>query len=203
MQRVAQAADRSGGDRLVDLSLNAIELIVRNLCERACDVRWWATDSAVVDCAATPEAAAVAHASERMAVILGAYPVYLDLWLCDLDGTVRANGRADRFGVVGQNVAHTKWFRAARDLRSGDDYAVGDVECQPMLGNAQVVTYCASVRAGGKANGKPTGVLAVHFDWEPQARAIVQGVRVGAADTARVLLVDSNYRVIAASGGQG
>ena len=138
-----------------------------------------------------------------MAVILGAYTVYLDLWLCDLDGNVRANGRAGRFGVVGQNVAHTKWFRAARELRSGDEYAVGDVECQPLLGNAQVVTYCASVRAGGKANGKPTGVLAVHFDWEPQARAIVQGVRVGAADKARVLLVDSNFRVIAASDGQG
>jgi C4-dicarboxylate-specific signal transduction histidine kinase len=175
----------------------------RNLYERTCDVRWWATDSAVVDCAAAPEAAAVAHASERMAVILGAYTVYLDLWLCDLDGNVRANGRADRFGAVGQNVAHTKWFRAARALRSGDDYAVGDVESQPLLGNAQVVTYCASVREGGKANAKPIGVLAIHFDWEPQARAIVQGVRVGAADKARVLLVDSNFRVIAASDGQG
>jgi len=196
-------SQRSRGERMVDLSLNAVELIDRNLYERTCDVRWWATDSAVVDCAAAPETAAVAHASERMAVILGAYTVYLDLWLCDLDGNVRANGRADRFAVVGQNVAHTKWFRGARDLRSGDDYAVGDVECQPLLGNAQVVTYCASVRAGGKANGKPTGVLAVHFDWEPQARAIVQGVRVGAADKARVLLVDSNFRVIAASDGQG
>jgi hypothetical protein len=203
MNSIAQMADRSRGERMVDLSLNAIELIDRNLYERTCDVRWWATDSAVVDCAATPEAAAVAHVSERMAVILGAYTVYLDLWLCDLDGNVRANGRAGRFGVVGQNVAHTKWFRAARDLRSGDEYAVGDVECQPLLGNAQVVTYCASVRAGGKANGRPTGVLAVHFDWEPQARAIVQGVRVGAADKARVLLVDSNFRVIAASDGQG
>ena len=46
-------------------------------------------------------------------------------------------------------------------------------------------------------------MLAIHFDWEPQARAIVQGVRVGAADKARVLLVDSNFRVIAASDGQG
>jgi hypothetical protein len=203
MNSIAQMADRSRGERMVDLSLNAIELMDRNLYERTCDVRWWATDSAVVDCAAAPEAAAVAHVSERLAVILGAYTVYLDLWLCDLDGNVRANGRANRFNVVGQNVAHTKWFRAARELRSGDDYAVGDVESQPLLGNAQVVTYCASVRTGGKANGKPTGVLAVHFDWEPQARAIVQGVRVGAADKARVLLVDSNFRVIAASDGQG
>jgi hypothetical protein len=51
--------------------------------------------------------------------------------------------------------------------------------------------------------GEPTGVLAIHFDWQPQARAIVQGVRVSAADKARVLLVDSNFRVIAASDGEG
>jgi len=200
MQRMAE---RSRGERMVDLSLNAIELIDRNLYERTCDVRWWATDSAVVDCAASPDAATAAHVSERLAVILSAYTVYLDLWLCDLDGKILANGRADRFNVAGQNVAQTKWFHEARKLRSGDDYVASDVECQPLLGNAQVATYCASVRAEGKANGKPIGVLAIHFDWEPQARAIVQGVRIGAHDKARVLLVDSHFRVIAASDGQG
>src|SRR5438045_5258222 len=115
---IERMSHRSRGERMVDLSLNAIELIDRNLYERTCDVRWWATDSAVVDCAASPDAAAVAHASERLAVILGAYTVYLDLWLCDLNGNVLANGRADQFNVVGQNVASTKWFRDARALRS-------------------------------------------------------------------------------------
>jgi hypothetical protein len=200
---IERMSQRSRGERMVDLSLNAIELIDRNLYERTCDVRWWATDSAAVDCATSPSAAAVAHVSDRLGVILSAYTVYLDLWLCDLEGNVIANGRADRFRVVGQNVAATRWFREARALRTGDDYVAGDVECQPLLGNAQVATYCASVRAQGKANGQPIGVLAVHFDWEPQARAIVQGVRVGATDKARVLLVDSNFRVIAASDGQG
>jgi len=200
---IERMSQRSRGERMMDLSLNAVELIDRNLYERTCDVRWWATDSAVVDCAASPAPAAVSHASQRLGVILGAYTVYLDLWLCDLDGNVVANGRADRFRVVGQNVAHTKWFREAKTLRSGDDYVAGDVETQPLLGNAQVATYCASVRAGGEAHGAPIGVLAIHFDWEPQARAIVQGVRVGDADKARVLLVDSHLRVIAASDGQG
>jgi hypothetical protein len=200
---IEQMTDRARGERMVDLSLNAIELIDRNLYERTCDVRWWATDSAVVDCAAKPDIATVAHVSERLGVILSAYTVYLDLWLCDPNGKVIANGRADRFNVVGQSVAETKWFREARGLRSGDDYVAGDVECQPLLGNAQVATYCASVREHGKASGRPLGVLAIHFDWEEQARAIVQGVRVGALDKARVLLVDSSFRVIAASDGQG
>src|SRR4051794_6302509 len=34
------------GRRLSDLALNCVELIDRNLYERSCDVRWWATDSA-------------------------------------------------------------------------------------------------------------------------------------------------------------
>ena len=203
MNSIERMTERSRGERMVDLSLNAIELIDRNLYERTCDVRWWATDAAMVDCAAAPDTAAVAHLSERLAVILGAYTVYLDLWLCDLEGKVLAGGRPGRFDVIGQNIAATKWFRDARGLRSGDDYVAGDVERQSLLGDAQVATYCASVRADGKANGKPLGVLAIHFDWESQARAIVQGVRVGDADRTRVLLVDSNFRVIAASDGQG
>jgi hypothetical protein len=58
------------------------------------------------------------------------------------------------------------------------------------------------VRKGGNAKGEPLGVLAIHFDWESQARAIVEGVRVD-DDKARVLLVDSKFRVIASSDGHG
>jgi len=199
MERMAQ---RSRGERMVDLSLNAIELIDRNLYERTCDVRWWATDSAVVDCAADSSAANVSHVAERLAVILRAYTVYLDLWLCDLEGNVVASARSDRFDVRGANVASSRWFSEALKLRSGDDYVAGDVERQPLLGNAPVATYCASVRKDGNANGKPLGILAIHFDWETQARAIVEGIRVD-DEKARVLLVDSKFRVIASSDGQG
>ncbi len=204
MSSMERMTERSRGERMVDLSLNAIELIDRNLYERTCDVRWWATDSAVVDCAAAPDTANVSHVSKRLGVILAAYTVYLDLWLCDLDGNVAGQWpveplRCDR----PERRRRRNGFVRRAALRSGDDYVAGDVECQPLLGNAQVATYCASVRADGEANGKPIGVLAIHFDWQSQARAIVEGVRVGAADKARVLLVDSNFRVIAASDGHG
>src|SRR6516165_9611708 len=68
MSSIERMSERSRGERMVDLSLNAIELIDRNLYERTCDVRWWATDSAVVDCAASPGAAVVSHASQRLGV---------------------------------------------------------------------------------------------------------------------------------------
>jgi hypothetical protein len=194
-------ATAAQGGRLVDLSLNAIEIIDRNLYERTCDVRWWATDSAVVDCANDPSPELVRHACHRLGVILGAYTVYLDLWLCDLNGKVLANGRPDRYKVVGHDASREPWFAKAIGLASGDDFAVSDVTTCPALNDAQVATYAASVRTGGESRGAPLGVLAIHFDWAPQAAAIVNGVRISPQDRERttVMLVDASHRIIASS----
>ncbi|MFC6789114.1 methyl-accepting chemotaxis protein [Methylobacterium komagatae] len=203
---VGAMAVKAQDERLVDLALNAVELIDRNLYERTCDVRWWATDAAVIACADDPGDTSAAYASQRLGVILSAYTVYLDLWLCDLDGRILANGRPDRYPHVrGQSVGGERWFQEAASLPSGDAYISADVRREPRLGDAQVATYVASVRKDGDCDGRPIGVLAIHFDWEPQARAIVEGVRVSPEDRTRtrVLLVDANRRVIAASDGQG
>jgi len=192
-------------ERLVDLARVAIELMDRNLYERTCDVRWWATDTAFVDCAEAPTTENCAHASRRLGVILDAYTVYLDLWLCDPTGKVIANGRPNRWSVEGRSVAHESWFRSAMGLPNGDAYTVADIATCGYLDDAQVATYATAVRAGGASNGRAIAVLGVHFDWQPQAKTIVEGVRLTEAERARtrVLLVDAQRRVIAASDGQG
>ena len=205
LEHLASAmAEHANGTRLVDLSLNAVELIDRNLFERTCDVRWWATDAAVVDALMSPSEDATQYACERLGVILGAYTVYLDLWLCDMQGNVVANGRPGRYPVVGKNVADRRWFRDARNLMSGDDYAVDNVCVERLVDNSQVATYAASVREGGRANGNPVGVLGIHFDWKPQAEAIVKGVRLTEAERerTRVMLTDASGCIIASSDGQ-
>jgi hypothetical protein len=108
------------GGRLVDLALNAVEIIDRNLYERSCDVRWWATDAAVAAAVAAPSPDAAAHASRRLGVILSAYTVYLDLWICDAAGRVVANGRPDRYPAVrGLDAGGEGWFRQALATRLG------------------------------------------------------------------------------------
>ncbi|MGU3496601.1 methyl-accepting chemotaxis protein [Xanthobacteraceae bacterium A53D] len=193
------------GQRLVDLCLNGIEIIDRNLYERTCDVRWWATDAAVVNCGdPTPET--VSEAERRLAVILSAYTVYLDLWFCTPDGRVVAHGRPDRYpNVRGLDVSHESWFKEALNSASGDDYAVADVMPCQALRNAPVATYAAAVREGGALRGKPIGVLGIHFDWEPQARAVVEGLRLSPdeAERSRVLLVDARGRILSASDRRG
>ena len=200
-----ELAAQTQGARLIDLALNAIELIDRNLYERTCDVRWWATDAAMVDAAATSDGHKRRFAAKRLGVILNAYTVYVDLWLCDLDGNIIANGRPDSYRVEGANVAHQAWFQRAKTLRSGDDFAVADITPEPLLNDAQVATYATGVRENGDAQGRLVGILGVHFDWQPQARAIAEGVRLSDAErqTTRALLVDSAGRVIAASDGKG
>ncbi len=198
-------ATQSQGARFTDLALNAVELIDRNLYERTCDVRWWATDAAMVAAATTLDANTQAHACGRLGVILDSYTVYIDLWLCDRAGKIIANGRPDRHRVIGNNVRDRPWFTRALNLRSGSDFAVADIVTEPLLGQAQIATYATGVRSGGRADGELLGVLGIHFDWAPQAAAITEGVRLSDDERrrTRAMLVDSTGLVIAASDGKG
>lgn len=194
------------GQRLIDLALNAIEIVDRNLYERTCDVRWWATDAAVVDCLGNPSPDKARYASKRLKVILDAYTVYLDLWVCDTEGRVVVSGRPDRYPrALGQSMAKAPWFQQALRTASGEEFVACDIQCEPSLNNAPVATYATAIRTGGEANGQAIGVLGVHFDWRPQAEAVVNGVRLSEAEQARsrVLILDQDHRILAASDGQG
>jgi hypothetical protein len=98
------------GTRLSDLALTNIDLIDRNLYERSCDVRWWATDSSIVDALMEKTPEACDFASQRLGVILDSYTVYFDLVVSDLEGEIIANGRKDLYNSIGKNVSGSKWF---------------------------------------------------------------------------------------------
>lgn len=195
------------GSRLADLALNAIEIIDRNLYERSCDVRWWATDSALVACASQPESSATAaYATERLGIILESYTVYLDLWVIDRQGKVLANGRPGRYPAVkGTDVSGESWFREALATADGSAYVVADIAANPRLGHAPVATYAAAIREAGNTHGAPIGVLGIFFDWLPQAQTVVKGIRLSEEEKlhTRCLLVDQTGRVIAASDERG
>lgn len=194
------------GSRFTDLAHNAVEIIDRNLYERSCDVRWWATDSAVVDVLEKPSAESTAYASERLATILRSYTVYLDLWVADTNGKVVANGRPDAYrDAMGRDVSAAEWFRNAMRTTSGEQFVVADIETNRALNGAPVATYATAIRQGARSEGGPIGVLGIFFDWQPQAEAVVSGVSLSEEErrTTRVMLLDARHRVIAASDGKG
>ena len=185
------------GTRLADLALTNIDLVDRNLYERTCDVRWWATDAALVQALTSQSREQLDHASERMGVILSAYTVYHDLVLCDLDGNVIANGRPNRYMLSGRREVKSPWFAGALKLSSGEEFY-----CQPpydsdLIPGEKVAIYSTAVREQGLLNGRPLGVLGVVFNWKSLANAILNSSVFDAA-TWR-LFVDGNGSVLAAS----
>jgi Methyl-accepting chemotaxis protein (MCP) signalling domain len=189
--------------RLSEMSQTLVQLIVRNLYERTADVRWWATDAALFRCLELRDRAVIDYARERLGLINRFYSVYLNLVLVGRDGIIVTCSQPEKFpGVIGADVSTVGWFRKAMATTSGDQYVVDDIAHDALHGEKLVAVYAASVRAGGDRNGKIVGVLGVIFDWEAQAKTIVQTEPSLSEDEwtrSRVFLLDGGLRIIAAS----
>lgn len=192
------------GTRLADLALVNIDVIDRNLYERSCDCRWWATDAAVVDALAQPSPQSAGFASSRLAIILKAYTVYFDIVLADLDGNIIANGRPEKYRSTGSRHADAKWFRTALACATGDEFGFQSAHRSPLAGNERVLVYSCKVCRGGQANAEPLGVLGVVFRWDALADAIVRNTPVDAADRirTRACIVDADGLILADSAGR-
>lgn len=187
------------GTRLMDLATTNIDLIDRNLYERSCDCRWWATDSSLVDALTQQTPEAYRYASQRMGVILNAYTVYFDLVLADLQGNIVANGRPQQFRSQQTNHAEATWFRSAFATSSGEQFGFESVHESPLVNKQRVLVYSAGVREGGAVEGKLLGVLGIVFNWDALAQTIVCNTPLSADEKAhtRVCIVDGEGRVLA------
>jgi len=192
------------GQRLCDLALTNIDLIDRNLYERTCDVRWWATDPSAVDALTNRDDQNISFVSNRLGVILDAYTVYYDLVLCDLEGIVVANGRPLKYQSVGTNHRNCTWFESAIATSSSNDFGFETVHCSPLVNNQHVLVYSCTVREGGTAHGKPLGVLGVVFNWDGLAQTVVDACPLSKDEwsRSRVCIVDDNGLVLADSNKQ-
>lgn len=194
-------------DRLIEMAQTLVQLIVRNLYERTADVRWWATDSATVSCLSEINEQNTNYAIERLGLINRFYTVYLNLLLIDMNGKVVACSNPEDYrNVIGADVSRLSWARGALATGSGDEYVVDEIYRDPLHDDKMVAVYATAVRSGGQVNGKVLGALGVYFDWDEQARCIVQDeptLSKNEWDHTRVLLLDQNQRVIAASDNRG
>ena len=198
--------DAGEHQRLSEMSQTLVQLIVRNLYERTADVRWWATDSALVRCLETRDAGELSTAAKRLALINRFYSVYLDLVLVDRAGRVVASSRPEKYPqLLGKDLSASNWVRKALATSSGDAYVADEIR-HDAAHDRLVAIYATAVRKDGCIDGKPVGALGVYFDWEEQARSIVRDEPNLTADEwryTRVLLLDQQHRVIASSDGQG
>ena len=142
---------------LADLS---VDMLDRNLYERANDCRWWATSPVL----ATMDAAA---ARKTLAHINGLYTVYANVLLFDTQGTVIAASRDT--SVEGRQLADA-WVADCLKLRDPMRYAVSPFAASALYGDAGTYVYAAPVLVGGSA----VGGIALVFDSTPQFEAMLR-----------------------------
>ncbi len=166
------------GTRLSDLALVNVDLIDRNLYERTCDVRWWATDPSLVSALSENTSESAAYASQRLGVILKAYTVYFDLVLCDASGKVIANGKPESYSNVGADMSRASWFTESMQSRSGDDYGFQSAHASSLAKGQPALIYSCAVRENGETNGNAIGSLGIVFNWEGLSKPIVEDIPV-------------------------
>lgn len=185
---------RVRGQRLAQVATTAIDIVDRNLYERSCDVRWWATEDALVRALTHKTPQNLRHASRRLGVILDSYTVYLDLVLCDLEGTVLANGRPARWNSAGQEVGGQAWFLDARKTASGSEFGFEGLHASSLVGGLPVLVYSCLVRKGGETDGVPVGVLGIVFHWEALGPVVAdRAAATLATETERKVIVALTY----------
>jgi hypothetical protein len=189
------------GTRLSDLALVNIELVDRNLYERSCDVRWWATDDSLTKALELNTPEALRYASKRLGIILNSYTVYYDLVLCDLEGNVVANGRPATYISLGMNQRNEEWFKSAMETKSGDEYGFQSAHISDLVNEQHALVYSCCVRKNGEVNGDPIGVLGIVFNWTELSQNIVKNTPIDDSQwpTTRVCLFTEEGFILADS----
>jgi hypothetical protein len=196
---VEQIATEVQGERLADMALTNIDLIDRNLYERTCDVRWWATDPAIIDAVQNSDPDRRAYASQRMGVILDAYTVYFDLVLADRHGKIIANGRPEKYRSEGQSHGSAAWFQSAMNGKSDQEFGFQGVHDSTLVDGESVLIYSCGIRPAGNHTGTPIGALGVVFNWRGLSQTIVEQTKIpdSLKDRSHVAIVDDEGVVLA------
>lgn len=151
----------------------SIDIMDRNLYERANDCRWWALTSAFRDILAAPEMAA--DDAERITAILqtinGLYTVYYNLVVFDTHGRVIAVSQPRDVDWVGK-VIQENWVKHVLSLPDSQGYAVSDFAPTPLYGNRHSYIYGAAIRSPD--GERIVGGVGIVFDSEPQFAAMLE-----------------------------
>jgi hypothetical protein len=156
------------------MAVLGVDIMDRNLYERANDNRWWAlTPYFRAALAGTPNPAEVAEIGRILAHINSLYTVYSTLFVFDATGRVVADSRNGESGLVGERLAGAH-IEEALAGRSAQAYSVSAFSPTPLYGGRPTYIYCGSILAPDFS--RTIGGVAIVFDGEPQFRQMLLDV---------------------------
>jgi hypothetical protein len=187
---------------LENFSKQAIDLIDRNLFERAADVRWWSTDHAFWEALQEGSNENFEQAAKRLGIINASYTMYRDLVIADSNGRIVANSKSEnRDKLKRMNVSEQSWFRQGMQISRSVQFGVQDV-CDSDLENEETsLIYCGGILEDGQREGKVLGVLGIFFDWGNLVYPILEGclprIKGEVVDGGAAFYVNDEHKVIA------
>jgi len=183
------------GERIAQWADSVMDVVDRNLYERSCDVRWWATEAAVIRALEAPGAGTKDVARNRLATILDSYTVYFDIVVADTSGRIVVNGRPGQYAVEGRDVSSEPWFRQALSVGS-QGFGFQSAHRGALAGGEPVLIYSSPVCAEGRC-GDPLGVIGVVFRWEGLGRITLEKTASTLEGGGELLLVEPSGRILA------
>jgi chemotaxis signal transduction protein len=177
----------------------AVDIMDRNLYERANDCRWWALSEEFAELLQTlqagPSEVAVQRAGEILAHLNSLYTVYRRVALFDRQGRILAVSK-DAQSLAPDAAITAALLQSTLALRGTQAYAVSDMEPHALANGAATYLYCAPIRRAGTE--APLGGIALAFNCTDELKAMLQdSLPVGA--TALGVFVDRAGRVLAST----
>ncbi|MET0389196.1 MAG: chemotaxis protein CheW [Polyangiales bacterium] len=151
----------------------AIDIMDRNLYERANDCRWWALTTAFRKALAAPVPPPDApdEITHILETINGLYTVYTNLVVFDGQGCIVATSNPAYRERVGQKL-DARWVRDTLALGTTESYCVSAFEPSDLYEDRHTYVYCAAIRAVGRT-ARVVGGIAIVFDAAPQFTAML------------------------------
>jgi len=155
------------------LSSLAIDIMDRNLYERANDCRWWALTSYFRE--AFDDYNSLPDKKEEISSILhyinGLYTVYTNILVFDKNGKVIEVSNKNYEYLVGK-ILTQEWIGKTLMLRDTSKYCVSKFEKSALYDNQSTYIYSSAIRSF-KDEKIITGGIAVIFDSTPQFNAML------------------------------
>ncbi len=191
----------------MNMAALAIDIMDRNLYERANDCRWWALTTTFRSLM-SKQALQTQDVGEIQSVlhyINSLYTVYGNIIVFDTQGRVIAVSNPQEQSLQGQ-VLTEPWVRKALALRSAQDYVVSDFVATPLYNALPSYIYAAAIHA--IEDEQVLGGIGIVFDAAPQFLAMLQdvlpqgkldGEQEGQLDYSFAVYTDADKSVIAST----
>jgi len=151
----------------------AVNIMDRNLYERANDCRWWALTDSFRQGLAKDNLSAEEqdYIAQVLSYINQLYTVYTGLVIYDLTGMVIAVSQAELTPFVGK-VLSTSWVKSSLALTDSQHYVVSDFEPTALYGGRATYVYAAAIMHPDNIN-RAVGGIGIVFDAQPQFSAML------------------------------